>query len=167
MLTFDTPGSFVLTPAMYHYADSFIIEMWGAGGGSAYCGGPGEWDSGPGGSGAYIQSLIYTNQSNFDVVIGRGGYSNISTTISCGYVYCDFFQWQNGGYTSITNNNLNFIAGGGTNNGYPGNTTTLTTDNRTKIYQSLSGYYGNYYMRTNLCYINGGSCIIWRQWRYI
>lgn len=154
MLTFDTPGSFILTPAMYHYADSFIIEMWGAGGAGGCTYG--------GNSGAYIEAMIYTYQSNFSVVIGKGGYSNMSPTCSNNCSLSFQYETQNdGGYTSLTGGFVNFTANGG-NGGtgpYMGEATTsiLSGDTRTIIYHQSSGCYVNYYGCANYQCVDGAS----------
>jgi hypothetical protein len=141
-ITFDTPGSFVLTPSMYRYADRFIIKMWGAGGAGGCTFG--------GSAGAYIGAIIYTNQSNFDVVIGRGGYGNAKPT--CSDNLCQsVFQYQesnDGGSTTFSNSFINFTANGGAGGGgsrYYATVSTSPDDTLTTTYQQLRRYEQKYY----------------------
>lgn len=120
MLTFDTPGSFILTPEMYRYANSFIIEMWGAGGAGGtlygycynnnygYAGCPGQ----------YYSTTVYTNQSIFYVTIGQGGYNNMSSVCSSNICSLSYSELSiNGGYTSLSGQNISIAVSGGNNGG--------------------------------------------------
>lgn len=150
MLTYNTPESFVLTPSMYQYADSFIIEMWGGGGaGGCQC-----WCHFTigGGSGSYIKAFIYTYQNNFNVTVGYGGNRTRLDT-----------NGGNGGYTQISNTNINLIAEGGYNNGTGGKVLSAIINNDDIIYMRLPGQHGfseplyndGYYSYAPGC--NGGS----------
>ena len=117
MITFDQPGNFILTPEMYYYADNFIIEMWGGGaaGGCSCCEDPYHSTHG-GGSGSYIKAYINTYQNNFNITIGHGGFFNASCYNHNGdksYLFA-----LNGGNTSIINQNINLMTGGGYINTY-------------------------------------------------
>jgi hypothetical protein len=150
MLTYDTPQSFVLTPSMYQYADSFIIEMWGGGGaGGCQC-----WCHGTigGGSGSYIKALIHTYQNNFNVTVGYGGNRTRYDT-----------DGGNGGYTQISNTNIDLIAEGGYNNGTAGKVLSSIINNDDIIYMRLPGQHGFHQLSYNYGHssyapgCNGGS----------
>lgn len=148
MITFDTPENFILTPAMYYYADSFIIEMWSAGGCPCGCGYAG------GGSGSYIKALIYTDQKNFSMCIGNGGYIPLSTMNFCPLTY----DYANGGNTSLHNDVINLIAGGGYkySNSSGGKIFSLTSNNHQNIiYEKFNGTNGGV---NCLCLYSGGDC---------
>jgi hypothetical protein len=64
MLTYDTPGTYTLTPNDYNNADQLLVEIWGAGGGGSFGYG--------GGSGSYIKALVIPNLLSFNIIIGTG-----------------------------------------------------------------------------------------------
>ncbi|XWV26027.1 putative orfan [Tupanvirus soda lake] len=74
MLTYQTPGTYLLKPENYSYSDTVIFELWGAGAGGGdpepkpciRCGG--------GGGGSYLKAFIKTNNQTFNITVGSGGY---------------------------------------------------------------------------------------------
>lgn len=86
MLSYTTRGLYVLSPEKYGYAESFIIEMWSAGGGA---GNPcGEYGRG-GGGGSYMKASVNSGQLSFNITIGSGGnggtgyYTKYSSSVTC------------------------------------------------------------------------------------
>ena len=150
MITFDTPSNFTLTSDMYYYADSFIIEMWGAGA-SGGCSCSCNYRYG-GGGGSYIKALIY--QNDFNVSIGQGGHISLSDN------YCPSQPISNGKNTSLTNQDINLIAGGGYGNSTGGKIFSLISHNYDNtIYINQSGQSGGIGCLSNcgLYVCNGGS----------
>jgi len=69
---FSVPGQYLLTPSVYGQAESFVVEIW-SGGAGGVSGDIEDLLGFPGGSGAYIKALIFTNQVNFLIKVGSGG----------------------------------------------------------------------------------------------
>jgi hypothetical protein len=71
----------------------------------------GSWSYGSG-SGAYIKAMINTGRQTFNIGVGKGGRLSIYFSPSC-FTSCakiNIYNY-NGGHTSITSGDVNFIAG--------------------------------------------------------
>lgn len=103
MITYDKPGQYNLTQKDYNFNSQIIVEIWGAGAG----GNSGNY---AGGGGSYIKAVINSTKT-LHISVGKGGFGASGS-------YPPYCQnptnvGQYGESSSITNDDINLIAGGG------------------------------------------------------
>ncbi|XWV24785.1 putative ORFan [Tupanvirus deep ocean] len=153
MLTYQTPGTYLLKPEDYYYSDTIIFELWGGGAGGGNpepkpctsCGG--------GGGGSYLKAFVKTNNQTFNITIGAGGSGGRGDYKIFGSNNTDY-QGTSGSHGESTmvisldhNHVVNLVAGGGFSGdvgGIGGNVlSTKGSDNYIAIQGQSQQYFGH------------------------